>query len=305
MGNKLADVVIPVFKPKKELDELLLSLKNQTIQPIKVVLMITKSECMVNIPNIPGLNIESHEINQQDFDHAKTRNEGISYCTSEFVLLLTQDVQIEDHAFIEKLLAPMNEQVIVSFARQLPKKEASCIEIETRSFNYPDKSCVHKKNDLEHLGIKTYFMSDVACLYNRQKFWDLGGFDVPAIFNEDMVFAAKVIEQNYLISYTAEASIFHSHNLSLKMAFKRQFDLGVSQKQHPEVFSQISSEKEGASMVNVVTKNLWKKGKVWAIPIFYVQCASKYAGYLFGKNYTKLSIGLRKKFSLNKTFWEE
>ena len=58
-----------------------------------------------------------------------------------------------------------------------------------------------------------------------------------AIFNEDMIFAGKaVMEDDYAIAYVADAKVIHSHNYNCTQQFKRNFDLAVSQADHPEVF---------------------------------------------------------------------
>ena len=83
----------------------------------------------------------------------------------------------------------------------------------TRSFNYPEDSCIKTKEDLGKMGIKTFFASNVCCAYDREKFWFQGGFIQKTIFNEDMIFAGKaVLQDDYAIAYVAEARVIHSHN---------------------------------------------------------------------------------------------
>ena len=45
-----------------------------------------------------------------------------------------------------------------------------------RNFNYPEQSKIKTKADLETLGIKTFFCSNVCAAYNRKIFDELGGF---------------------------------------------------------------------------------------------------------------------------------
>ena len=70
------------------------------------------------------------------------------------------------------------------------------------------------------------------------------GFIKNAIFNEDMIFAGKaVMEDDYAIAYVADAKVIHSHNYNCTQQFKRNFDLAVSQADHPEVFWRYSFRK--------------------------------------------------------------
>ena len=116
----------------------------------------------------------------------------------------------------------------------------------TRVYNYPGESCIKSIDDTERLGIKTYFCSDVCAMYRKSVYNKLGGFVRKTIFNEDMIMASKVINSGYNVAYCASARVIHSHSYTCIQQFKRNFDLGVSQKQYHEVFESVSSEKEGA-----------------------------------------------------------
>ena len=66
------------------------------------------------------------------------------------------------------------DDIAVAYARQLPATDCNIIERHTRDFNYPDKSRVKRLSDLDTLGIKTYFCSNVCAAYKREiyrKLW--------------------------------------------------------------------------------------------------------------------------------------
>ena len=69
------------------------------------------------------------------------------------------------------------------------------------------------------------------------------------IFNEDMIYAAGVIQAGYAIAYAADAKVIHSHNYSGWQQFTRNFDLGVSHVQYPAVFDGVPPEGEGMKLV--------------------------------------------------------
>ncbi len=123
------------------------------------------------------------------------------------------------------------------------------MERYTRQFNYPEQPSVKTKADLLRLGIKTYFCSNVCAAYKRDIFEQLGGFVNHTIFNEDMIYAAGVIQAGYAITYAADAKVFHSHNYSGWQQFTRNFDLGVSHVQYPAVFDGVPPEGEGMKLV--------------------------------------------------------
>ena len=159
------------------------------------------------------------------------------------------------------------------------------------------------REDLPHLGIKTYFASNVCCAYQRKVFEELGGFVSPAIFNEDMIFAAGAIKAGYGIAYASDARVIHSHNLTFWQQFRRNFDLAVSQADHPEVFRGLPSEGEGIRMVKSAAEWLLKQGKPSQLPVLIMGSACKYAGYRMGKMYRMLPHSLVLWCSMNKEYW--
>ena len=160
------------------------------------------------------------------------------------------------------------------------------------------------KAALDKYGIKTFFCSNVCAAYNRKIFDELGGFVKHTIFNEDMLFAAKAVEAGYGIAYTAQAKVFHSHDYSYSEQFHRNFDLGVSQAQHPEVFAAYPSESEGIRYVKQIIRHLKEVGLRRKIPHVILQSGFKYIGYWCGKHYSCLPRKVVIAMSSAKEYWE-
>lgn len=307
--NRKVDVIIPTYRPGEELFELLNKLMNQTYPVRRIYLINTEQiyfETLVSdmdFANVyPAVSI--HHITKEEFDHGRVRDMGARMSDADILVFMTQDAMPKDENLIENLIRPLDDRVAVSYARQLPRKECNPIERYTRYFNYPKEERIKVKEDIKKLGIKTFFCSNVCAAYQRATYEELDGFVKKTIFNEDMIYAAKVIMQGYSVAYAATAEVIHSHNYTLIQQFKRNFDLGVSQADHPEIFKSISSESEGFKMVRRTTKYLWKKRKFIWIPYFYMQTVFKYAGYLLGKKYKKLPMWLIKKCTMSKEYWK-
>lgn len=49
---------------------------------------------------------------------------------------------------------------------------------------------------------------------------EMGGFITHTIFNEDMIYAGKIVLKGYLVAYQADARVFHSHNYGNVEQFK-------------------------------------------------------------------------------------
>lgn len=298
-------VIIPTYKPDGTFQKLIEKLKTQTY-PIKKILILNteakywKKDWIKGIPQA-----EVHHITKEEFDHGKTRAMGAAMAETDLLVFFTQDAVPANNKVIEVLVNSFADDSIgAAYGRQLPAADCKFIEQYTRGFNYPENSRVKRKEDLPKLGIKTYFCSNVCAAYRRCVYEKLGGFVTKTIFNEDMILAAQMIQAGYGVAYAARAEVIHSHNYSYFQQFQRNFDLAVSQADHPEIFAQISSESEGMRLVKQTASYLLKQKKPWLIPDLVLTSGFKFLGYKAGQNYQKLPKGLVKKFTMNPSYWK-
>ena len=290
MENKTVDVIIPAYHPGKEFATLIKRLEKQSV-PIHRIIVMNTEESMWNkewekLSDV----MEIHHLAKSEFDHGGTRAQAAELSDADVMIFMTQDAMPADRELLAELLKALeqDENIAAAYARQLPNAECSFVERYTRAFNYPDRSVVKTKDDLDKYGIKTFFCSNVCAAYKKDIYEKQGGFVRRTIFNEDMIYAGGLIQAGYGIAYAAEAKVIHSHNYNCMQQFHRNFDLGVSQAEHPEIFEGVPSEGEGMRLVKKTLSHLVRSEKIWLIPGFVMQCAGKYAGYLAGKNFRRL-----------------
>ena len=120
-----------------------------------------------------------------------------------------------------------------------------------------------------------------------------------------MVYAAACAERGYGIAYAASAQVIHSHHYTNKEQFHRNFDVGVSQAEHPEVFDSVPSESEGIRLVKQTAAYLKKEGYSKLIIPMCITSAYKLIGYKLGKNYKKLSPNKVLKYTMNKEYFRK
>ena len=306
----VVDVIIPVYRPEREkLTKLIDWLNKQTVKPSHVFFMQTLVEEKEDEEVLQMLqkaeNVEIVPIEKKDFDHGGTRNKGAALSKADYMLFMTQDAVPVDAYLIENLVQAMEEEeAATAYGRQLPDDTVGVIEHYTREFNYPAKSYVKSQKDLETMGIKTYFCSNVCAMYRKDVYEKMGGFVLHTIFNEDMIFAGKLIQEGYAIAYVAEARVVHSHNYTNRQQLHRNFDLAVSQADHPEVFDGIRSEGEGIRLVKKTAGWLCRQGKPWLVIQLVWQSGWKYLGYLLGKKYRKLPRWVIDRCTMNPKYWE-
>ncbi len=304
------DVIIPVYKPDRGFLTMIEKLQTQTVPVSRIILMNTEQKYLDRLLYGTTLEREHHNItvkhlSKREFDHGRTRNQGVKLSDADVFVMMTQDAVPADDFLLERLLEGLGgEQTAAAYARQLPDRDSSEAERYTRQFNYPAEPRLKTKADLPALGIKTFFCSNVCAAYRRDVFDELGGFVNRAIFNEDMLYAAKAVEAGYGIAYAAQAKVYHSHNYTYRQQFHRNFDLGVSQADHPEVFAAYPSESEGIRLVKSTVVHLKEKGMWMKIPDVIIQSGFKYMGYLMGKRYRRLPMRLVTACSSNREYWQ-
>ncbi len=303
------DVIIPTYKPGEKFIKIMECLARQTCPPNRIIVMNTEQKYFDRLTYGTSFshykNVFVRHLAKREFDHGRTRNSGVARSEAEVFIMMTQDAVPADEFLIEELLRGLEpENVAVAYGRQLA--DETCCEAEkfTRNFNYPEQKAVKTKEDLEKLGIKTFFCSNVCAAYKRDIFDSLGGFVKHTIFNEDMIYAAGAVFAGYGIAYQPDARVYHSHNYSNAEQFRRNFDLGVSQADHPEIFGQVPSEAEGIRLVRMTVDHLKERKMAAQIPGVIVKSGFKYLGYRMGKNYRKLPRKLILKCTSNRDYWE-
>lgn len=290
MENKTVDVIIPAYHPGKEFATLIKRLEKQSVSIHRIIVMNTEESMWNKEWEKLSDAMEVHHLTKEEFDHGGTRARAAELSDADAMVFMTQDAMPADRELLAELLKALDqeENIAAAYARQLPNAECSFVERYTRAFNYPDTSLVKTKADLDKYGIKTFFCSNVCAAYKKDIYEKQGGFVRRTIFNEDMIYAGGLIQAGYGIAYAAEARVIHSHNYNCMQQFHRNFDLGVSQAEHPEIFEGVPSEGEGMRLVKKTLAYLIHSGRIWLIPGFVLQCAGKYAGYLAGKKFRKL-----------------
>lgn len=304
------DVIIPTYKPDQKFLELVYALNRQTVKPDQILVMNTEEKYYSTLVygtrfKEDNPNVKVVHIGRREFNHGKTRNDGAKRADGQIFVFMTQDAVPADERMMEELLRPLTDRTVaVSYARQIPEEGCRPIEAFTRCFNYPDSDHIQSLDTLQEMGIKTFFCSNVCAAYKAYVFKELGGFPGFTIFNEDMIFAAKAIRSGKKIFYASKAKVIHSHNYNGRKLFQRNFDMGVSQADHPEIFENMSSENEGIRLVKETAEYLKREKKAYMIPELIYKSGCKYMGYRLGKNYKKLPSKVILKCTDSRPYWE-
>jgi rhamnosyltransferase len=275
-NNNTITVVIPVCNAGRHFTELLDGLERQSLKPAQIIAVDSESTDETS-RLARSRNCKVIAIRRCDFDHGTTRNLAASEVSSEFMVFLTQDAIPADEHMIAELLRPMqaDSNIAICYGRQLPRPNAGPLERFAREFNYPAQSILKTKQDIEALGLKTFFCSNSCSAVRCAIFRKLGGFKNDVLVNEDMLFAANAIGHDYSVYYSAAAKVYHSHPYSLLQTFKRYFNIGRFFADNRWLLRQTGLKHYGGSMMKAGVKIFWERRMPHYIAALLIEFAVK------------------------------
>jgi rhamnosyltransferase len=289
----MISVIIPTLNAGNVLDRLILSLKKQKI--VNEIIIIDSSSSDNTRIIAKDHNVKFIGIETKDFNHGATRNVAALHTEGDIIVFMTQDALPFEQSCIENLIKPLEvDSIAAVYGRQIPREEAIPTEKFARLYNYPEEPIIKGREQIQEMGIKTFFFSNVFSAIRRKEFEEIGGFPENVIMFEDMLFAAKLIERGYRIAYVPEARVIHSHDYSLTEQLRRYYQAGVSFKRNPWFMRYTGSNKEGITFLKEEIKFLFKQKKYLWILYAILEAMCKYTGYTLGLNNDRLPSFLKK-----------
>lgn len=283
MTNKKVSVIIMTLNAEMYLQNIIDMLKKQTMKPDEIIVVDSNSDDST-VEIVKNNNVRLIEIKREEFDHGGSRDLALRESIGDYVLFLTQDAEIGSEAYIENIISPFeDEKVAMVCGRQIAKNNATSYERLIREFNYPNKKMIKTKDDINTLGIKAYYMSDVCSAYRKDIYLKIGGFKHSILTNEDMLIAATALRNGYKTAYEPSAYVYHSHNFTLKQEFNRNALVGSFLKQNKKELGDCNVSSEGIALVKYVSKTLLKDKEYISFYRFGLICIAKYLGNLYGK----------------------
>ncbi len=277
------DIICPLYNAEKYLENLHKSLlKQENVNLKNIMYILTKSKdntekILEKLDNCIYSVIEAKE-----FSHSLTREKEAFKSDADIIVFITQDVIIERTDWLYNLTKDIeNGKVDACYSRQLCNNNS--IEKYTRESNYPSESKIVSKNDIEKLGLKTFFFSDASSAIKRETFVKLNGYDgKKLLISEDMYIAYKLIMNGYKIKYCADSEVVHSHNFTLKQQYKRYYDTGKFFKEN-DYLNKYKVNQAGGSLAKYILKRAWQD-KNWKVLVQFVpNMAARFIGMKMGK----------------------
>lgn len=282
--NKKVSLIIPTLNAEAEIGVLLDSIFDQSLVPDEIIVIDSSSEDKTAEIASSYRSVFVDVIDRKEFNHGATRDIALMESTGDIVCFMTQDAVPANNKYLTNLILPIvnDSNVAISSGRQLPKADARRFEQLVREFNYPSESSVRSLADINRLGIKTYFASDVCAAYRRSAYLKLGGFEKTDI-NEDMLMAAKAINAGWKVAYAADAEVYHSHNLTPRQQYERNRAIGRFLELNSEILKSPSEVGEGTKLAKWVSSELVKEHQYSELVAFIVDCFARLIGNRVGR----------------------
>lgn len=133
----------------------------------------------------------------------KALNMGAKEASGVYLVFLSAHCIPNAGDWLEKLIAPLENNVVASYGRQIPATSSHPSDKRDLILTFPNQDNLQVKNSFFH-------NANSAVLRN---FWQDHPFDETLSNIEDRIFGKEIIAQGKHIYYTSEASVVHHHGL--------------------------------------------------------------------------------------------
>lgn len=276
------DIICPLYNASNYIENLHRSLLKQKNVNINQILYIL-TESSDNTEELLKKNkLKYKKIKKSEFSHSKVREEAAFKSKAGIICFITQDIVIESELWLYHLIKHIEDgSCAAAYSRQISKYNN--LEKYTREKNYPRVSRIVSKEDIEELGLKTFFFSDASSAINNNIFKELKGYDGKDLpISEDMYFAYKLIMNDYKISYEAESIVYHSHKFSLKQLYNRYKLTGEFFKEN-SYLDKYGTTKAGGGLAKYILKRAIQECNLKVLIRFPFDMGARWFGMKAGK----------------------
>jgi rhamnosyltransferase len=293
-------VVIPVKNGGQDLERCLAGIAAQTVdEEVEIVVVDSGStDGSVDVARAAGALVE--EIDPTEFGHGRTRNLGVRLARGDLVVFTSQDAVAADETWLAHLstAARSDPEVAGAYGRQLPHADARPPERFFLDFLYGPEPRIQRVAEEEELTFESTLFSNVNAAVPR---WALERFPFrdDLTMSEDQEWSRRALRAGFSLVYEPRAAVRHSHAYTIRSAFRRFFDSGVSA-EHAYVEgdeSRAALRRAGARYAREELAWLWRTGRRRWIPYTAVYELGKFAGLQLGLRHERLPRRLRRRLS--------
>jgi rhamnosyltransferase len=304
----MISVVIPVKDGGEGFAQCLDGIRRQLIdEPVEIV-VVDSGSADDSVGVALGRDARVYEIAAREFSHGASRNLGCRQARGELLVFLSQDAIPEDQHWLRALTAPLrgNSELAGAYGRQLAHPSARPPERYFLDFLYGPTPRLQSAPSVHQLSMETTLFSNVNAAMPRAM-WERFPFAQDIVMSEDQEWSGRVLLAGYSLAYEPAAAVRHSHDYTLKAAFRRFFDSGMSSDRAYMAGQRESSRVLRSTAVRYALGELrwlWRTGQRRWIPYAAVYESAKMLGLVLGANHEALPAALRRRFTGIPSGWE-
>jgi len=305
----MVSVVIPVKDGGEDLVRCLDAIRSQEVDGEEVEIIIVDSgstDASVAIARQRGAVV--HQIHPAEFNHGAARNAGANLARGDMLVFISQDAYPCDRLWLGRLTKPLRERPDVAgvYGRQLPHETARPPEEFFLDFLYGSAPRVQRAASLGELSMQTTLFSNVNAAMPRSV-WVRFPFVEDIIMSEDQEWSRRVLLAGLSVVYEPLAAVRHSHNYTVRSAFRRFFDSGVSAER-----AYLAGQRESTRVLRAAALRyargemswLLRSGHARWIPYAVVYEGAKLAGLTLGANHRYLPVAVKRRLSALPAYWD-
>jgi rhamnosyltransferase len=251
--------------------------------PFEVVVVDTMSP-PDDVSRMCSYPVRFQQITAGEFGHGRTRNRLASLAKGDVLLFLSQDAEPASEFWMSRLLQPLaDSRVAGAYARQIPRSSADPLIRFFLERTYGPRPACRRLSGSATVGIDDIFFSNVSSAIRRDV-WLHYPFRDDVIMSEDQYWAFDVLSAGYDVVYVPEAQVYHSHNYSLPLLFRRNWQSGASLR-GLIADSPAAIARRGMSYILDQARFLVRDGRAHWLPYMLVYEATKAAGFSMGMRF--------------------
>jgi rhamnosyltransferase len=304
----MISVIIPVRNGGEDLARCLGAITRQDVDDeVEVVVIDSSSEDgSPDLARSRGARVETIPV--EEFNHGATRNLGAHLARGKVLVFTSQDAHAEDEGWLRSLTERFADEPELAgvYGRQLPHPGAKPGERFFLDYLYGPHPRLQVAGTRDEISMDTSLFSNVNSAIRRDV-WQRFPFADDMIMSEDQEWAVRVLLAGYSLRYEPRAVVRHSHPYTIRSAFRRFFDSGVSAERAYRAGARPSARvlrSRAWRYAREEVRWLWREGEARSLPYTVLYELAKYAGLVLGSNHRRLPLGLKRRLSAMPTFWD-
>ena len=288
-------VVIPVKNGGADLARCLAGIAAQDVEEDVEVVVVDSGSTDGSPEQARERGAVVHEIPPDEYGHGRTRNLGVKLARGGMVVFTSQDAVADDEGWLARLVAAARSgpHVAGAYGRQLAHHDARPPERFFLDFMYGPEGRVQRLETGASLTFEATLFSNVNAAIPRG-ILERYPFRDDLTMSEDQEWSRRVLRDGFVLVYEPLAAVRHSHAYTVRSAFQRFFDSGVSA-EHAYVEgdeSRAALRRAGARYAQEELAWLWGSGRRRWIPYTVVYELGKFVGLQLGLRHHRLPRSL-------------